>query len=89
MQFCIHLPSDLAARFRAAVPARQRSAFVAEMLRQHLPCEDDPLYHIALAVEADTALNREMDDWDGVAGDGLDAGAGAGAGTGAGDDAAR
>ena len=87
MQFCIHLPSDLAARFRAAVPARQRSAFVAEMLRQHLPCEDDPLYHIVLAGEADTALNREMDEWDGVAGDGL--GGEAGVGTGAGDDAAR
>ena len=76
MQFCIHLPDDLAARFRAAVPARQRSAFVADMLRQSLPAEDDSLYRIALAVEADTALAREMDDWDGVAGDGLDAGAG-------------
>jgi plasmid stability protein len=74
MQLCIHLPDDLAARFRAAVPARQRSAFVADMLRQALPAEDDPLYRIALAVEADTALGREMDDWDGVAGDGLDAG---------------
>lgn len=74
MQICIHLPDDLAARFRAAVPARQRSAFVADMLRQNLPSGDDPLYRIALAVEADTALAREMDDWDSVVGDGLDAG---------------
>ena len=74
MQFCIHLPDDLAARFRATVPARQRSAFVAEMLRRNLPSGDGPLYHIALAVEADATLAREMDDWDGVVGDGLDAG---------------
>lgn len=74
MQICIHLPDDLAKRFRAAVPARQRSAFLADMLRQNLPAEEDPLYRIALAVEADAALGREMDEWDGVAGDGLEAG---------------
>lgn len=72
MQILIHLPDDLAARFRQAVPARQRSAYVADLLRKSLPVDDDPLYRLACEVEEDEALNREMADWDSVAGDGLE-----------------
>ena len=51
MQLLVHLPEALAERFKQAIPARQRSAFVANLLEQALPEESDPLYLIALEVE--------------------------------------
>lgn len=63
MQLLLHLPEALAERFKQAVPARQRSAFVAGLLEQALPEEDDPLYLIALEVEQDAALHTEMREW--------------------------
>ncbi|MDL2267415.1 hypothetical protein LJC09_02065 [Desulfovibrio sp. OttesenSCG-928-F20] len=72
MQLLLHLPESLAERFKQAVPARQRSAFVASLLEQALPEEDDPLYRIALEVEQDAALCAEMQEWrDGLVGDGI------------------
>lgn len=72
MQVLLHLPDDLAARFKAAVPPRQRSAFVADLLREALPEEEDPLYLIALEVEKDELLNAEMGEWDALSGDGME-----------------
>lgn len=72
MQLLFHLPDDLATRFKASVPARQRSEFVARLLEAALPVEEDPLYRLALEVERDAALNAEMSEWrEAVAGDGL------------------
>lgn len=72
MQLLLHLPEELAERFKQAVPARQRSAFVASLLEQALPEEDDPLYRIALEVEQDAALNAEMREWrEGLVADGI------------------
>jgi hypothetical protein len=72
MQILLHLPDELAARFKAAVPPRQRSSFIADLLEQALPETDDPLYRLALEVEQDAQLNEAMADWDGVAADGLE-----------------
>ncbi len=72
MQILVHLPDELAGRFRAAVPPRKRSAFIAELLQTALPQDSDPLYQLALAVEEELGLNAEMADWEGVAGDGLE-----------------
>ena len=63
MQLLLHIPDALAERFKQTVPARQRSAFVASLLEEALPVEDDPLYLIALEVEQDAALNAEMKEW--------------------------
>jgi hypothetical protein len=72
MQVLVHIPDSLAKRFKQAVPARQRSAFVAGLLEQALPEEDDPLYRIALEVEQDAALNAEMREWrEGLVADGI------------------
>ena len=72
MQLLLHIPDTLAERFRQAIPARQRSAFVAGLLEQALPEEDDPLYQIALEVEQDAALNDEMREWrEGLIADGV------------------
>ena len=68
----LHIPDPLAERFKLAVPSRQRSAFVAGLLEQALPVEEDPLYLAALAVEQDEALNAEMREWrEGLMADGL------------------
>lgn len=74
MQICVHLPEELAGRFRATIPARERSAFIADLLRRALPQEDDPLYLIALAVEEDAALGAEMAEWEVTVADGLGGG---------------
>jgi hypothetical protein len=72
MQLLLHIPDTLAERFKQAVPSRQRSAFVAGLLEQALPVEDDPLYLAALEVEKDAVLNAEMKEWrDGLIADGI------------------
>jgi len=72
MQVLLHLPDDLAARFKAAVPKKSRSAFVAALLAKALPEQDDALYQLALEVEGDSELSALTDDWDVTAGDGLE-----------------
>ena len=72
MQLLLHIPDALAERFKLAVPARQRSGFVAKLLEQALPAEEDPLYLTALEVEQDPALSAEMREWrEGLIGDGV------------------
>jgi hypothetical protein len=64
----IRLPDELVRHFRRSVSVRQRSKFIQRLLEDALPPEDgshdDPLYHVALAVEEDTALTSEMDEWE-------------------------
>ena len=73
MQMLFHIPDAIAERFKLAIPARQRSAYVARLMENSLPEEtEDPLYKVALAVEEDAALNEEMKEWrEGVIGDGI------------------
>jgi len=77
MQLLLHIPDAIAERFKQAVPARQRSAFVTGLLEEALPVDDDPLYLIALEVEQDAALGAEMREWreglvaDGIRGEGM------------------
>jgi hypothetical protein len=67
-QLLLHLPDELIRRLRRAVPARQRSKFIQDLLEQALPpdgvVETDPLYLAALSVEADEALAAEMAEWE-------------------------
>jgi hypothetical protein len=58
-QLLLRLPDNLVRRFKQIVPARERSAFVRQLLEQVLPSADsdsDPLYLAALAVEQDKTL---------------------------------
>ena len=67
-QLLLHLPDELVRRLKRAVPARQRSKFIQDLLEQALPpdgvVEADPLYLAALAVEKDEALAAEMASWE-------------------------
>jgi hypothetical protein len=73
-QLLLHLPGELVRRLKRAVPARQRSKFVQDLLEEALPpdgvVESDPLYLAALAVEKDEALAAELGGWDSALGDG-------------------
>jgi hypothetical protein len=66
-QMLLRLPEELVRRFRRAVPRRERSHFVQQLLEQALPpgdSDDDPLYRAAVEVERNTVLSAEMDAWE-------------------------
>ncbi len=74
-QLLVRIPEELARRLKRQVPARGRSAFVQRLLEQALAPEggeDDPLYLVAMEVEADERLSAEMTEWDGTIADGLE-----------------
>jgi hypothetical protein len=75
-QLLLHLPDELVRRLKRAVPARQRSRFIQELLEKALPAggvvDTDPLYLAALDVEHDATLAAEMAGWEpGSIGDGI------------------
>ena len=63
----VRLPEELAARLRAAVPARQRNKFIADLVAQALARHEDELARIADAVnkdEQEPALLSELEAWE-------------------------
>jgi hypothetical protein len=75
-QILIRLPDEIAAKFKAAVPARQRNKFVAELVATAVARHEDNLAKIATAVTNEEKRNpkiaQEMRDWDATVGDGLE-----------------
>lgn len=72
-QVLIHLPTDLAIRFRQSVPARNRSSFVRDLLEKYLPDTDDALYQAAKQAQAfDDANPDESVSFNSTMLDGLD-----------------
>ncbi|MFM2345104.1 MAG: hypothetical protein RLZZ210_1717 [Pseudomonadota bacterium] len=61
MQVLIHLPDHIANRFKQAIPAKRRSAFVCELLENNLPDLDDELYNLAiLANQSDSQNSQDL-----------------------------
>jgi len=75
-QILIRLPEDVAARFKAAVPARQRNKFVADLVAKAVARHEDELIKIAVAVSEEERRNpelaQEMRDWEATIGDGIE-----------------
>ena len=75
-QILIRLPEDVAARFKAAVPARQRNKFVADLVARAVARQEDELTRIAVAVTDEERCNpelaQEMRDWEATIGDGVE-----------------
>lgn len=67
----LSIPDDLANRFRAAIPARQRSKVVVRLIENEIAKREQKLYECALALEKDMALSEEMAEWDTTLQDGL------------------
>ena len=74
-QILIRLPEDVAARFKAAVPARQRNKFIANLVAGAVASQEDELARIAAAVTEDERSNpelaQEMRDWEATLEDGM------------------
>ncbi len=75
-QILIRLPEEVAAKLKAAVPARQRNKFVAELVATAVARHEDELAKIATAVTNEEKRNPkiapEMRDWEATVGDGLE-----------------
>ena len=72
-QLLIHLPTEVARRFREAIPSRQRSGFICKLLEENLPNTDQQMYELGLKAEAfDRARPEELTDLDSTLMDGLD-----------------
>ena len=67
----ISLPDAMASRMRAAIPQRQRSKVIVQLLEAEIEKREKALYDCALAVEQDESLSREMDEWGSTLDDGL------------------
>jgi len=63
MRVTLSIPDAIAQRFRATVPARQRSRLVTILIEQELAKRDDALAAACCAANSDTALEREIDQW--------------------------
>ena len=73
-QILIRLPTEVARRFRDAIPARQRSEFVRKLLEQNLPNMDEHMHELALQAQAfDSANPEETNELESTLMDGLDA----------------
>jgi hypothetical protein len=74
-QILIRLPEDIATRFRAVVPSRQRNKFVADLVRVALERQEASLAKIAEQVNEDERSNPELiaedRDWNITIADGL------------------
>jgi hypothetical protein len=67
----VSVPDQLATRMRAAIPARQRSKIITQLIEKEVRKREQKLYECALEVEKDTALKKEMAEWEITVGDGL------------------
>ena len=60
------IPDEVAKPFLLAIPSTRRSKFVADALRRTLKDREDSLIAACDAVNADTALNAVVDEWQAV-----------------------
>ena len=74
-QILVRLPEEVAARFKAAVPARQRNKFVADLVARAVARQENELTRIAAAVTDEERRNpelaQEMRDWEATIDDGM------------------
>ena len=75
-QILIRLPDEVAVKFKAAGPARQRNKFVAGLVAAAVARHEDELATIATAVTNEEKRNpkiaQETRDWEATVSDGLE-----------------
>lgn len=70
-QLLIHIPENLANKFRASVPTKQRSKYIENLLKASLTKEDEILLNCAKQIEQDSEINELMSDFSNTSGDGI------------------
>ena len=68
----ISIPDQLALRMKVVIPSQQRSKLIARLIEKEVEKRERALYECAVAVEKDSALSRDMKEWDITLQDGLD-----------------
>jgi len=63
MRVTLSIPDPVARRFRAVIPPRRRSRLVTGLIEQELARRDDALAAACRAANSDTALERDIDEW--------------------------
>lgn len=63
MRITLSLPDPLARHFQSAVPARQRSKLVANLLQKELAKHEDRLAAACRAANRQRALEKEIEEW--------------------------
>ena len=75
-QILIRLPEDIAARLKAAVPARKRNKFVADLVTTAIVHHEQKLGRIAAAVTEEERkrpeLRKETREWEATIADGIE-----------------
>ena len=64
MKMTFAIPDPVAARFRAIIPHRQRSAVVTELLRNKLGAQENALAAACRTVNANEKLTAEDAEWE-------------------------
>jgi metal-responsive CopG/Arc/MetJ family transcriptional regulator len=67
----ISMPDKIASRMRAAIPQKQRSKVIVQLIEKEIEKRERALYECAAAVEQDNKLNQEMEAWEPTLQDGL------------------
>jgi len=65
------MPDKIASRMRAFIPQKQRSKVIVQLIEKEIEQREKALYECAVAVEQDSELSQEMEDWDVTLRDGL------------------
>ena len=63
MRLTLSIPDSTAYRFQVAVPPRQRSKLVTQLLEKVLSERDNALASVCHAANQDWALEQEVDEW--------------------------
>ncbi len=63
MRITLSIPELIARRFQAFVPQRQRSRLVTHLLEVELAKHEKALEAACRAANKDTALEKEIDEW--------------------------
>jgi hypothetical protein len=63
MRLTLSIPDDVAQRFQASVPPRQRSRLVTRLLERELAAIDDSLVAACRNANRDTVLREEVEEW--------------------------
>lgn len=63
MRLTLSIPDVVAHRFQVAVPPRQRSRLVTQLLERVLSEHQDVLAAACRGANRDKALEREVDEW--------------------------
>jgi hypothetical protein len=71
-QINLRLPDDIMEKFKAVIPSGKRNDFVVGLISREIDRVDSHLHRLAVEVENDKSLQKEMDEWGSTVSDGFE-----------------